>query len=270
MVEIIVVTNRKGGVGKSTIATHLASGLTLAGHRTALVDTDPQGHSAVFFGMVKEDGLYRVLCDEDTELSDVVRRVDPVRFSPKSNQATAPLYLLPSNKTTARIPLDNNNPFAFRQMLDAMSEWLSLDYIVVDTGPTASLFDGSVNFAANWFLYVTELAHMSFDGLSESIREMQTLNQKNNKYRQWSTEILGIIPNKARYKTVSQRNKNTELAARPELKGLIWDPILLGTNWEEATSYGQMMYSLLPDGKEAAAAWRMVQRVIEGTGAHGR
>jgi chromosome partitioning protein len=268
--EIIVVTNRKGGVGKSTIATHIASGLSLEEYRTALVDTDPQGHGAVFFGMKKEDGLYRVLCDEDTQLQDVVRRVDPARYSPKDALATAPLYLLPSNKATARIPLDNNNPFAFRQMLDAMAEWLSLDFIIVDTGPTASLFDGSVYFAANWFLYVTELAHMSFDGLSESIREMRTLNKQNSKYRQWSTEILGIIPNKARYKTVSQRNKSAELAGQLDLETLIWEPILLGTNWEDATNYGQMMYSLLPDGKEAKAARRMVRRVLEGVGAHER
>jgi cellulose biosynthesis protein BcsQ len=155
-------------------------------------------------------------------------------------------------------------------MLDAMGEWLALDFIIVDTGPTASLFDGSVYFAANWFLYVTELAHMSFDGLSESIREMRSLNKQNSKYRQWSTEILGVIPNKARYKTLSQRTKNTELSARKDLTGLIWDPILLGTNWEEATSYGQMMYSLLPDGKEALAARRLVRRVLEGVGAHER
>lgn len=270
MSEIIVVTNRKGGVGKSTIATHIGSGLSLAGYRTALVDTDPQGHVAVFFGMKKEDGLYQVLCDEDTELKDVVRHIDPVRYSPKDALATAPLYLLPSSKATARIPLDNNNPFAFRQMLDALTDWLTLDFIVVDTGPTASLFDGSVYFAANWFLYVTELAHMSFDGLSESIREMRTLNKQNSKYRQWTTEILGIIPNKARYKTVSQRNKSAELAAQPELAGLVWEPILLGTNWEDATTYGQMMYSLLPDGKEAQAAQRMVKRVLEGVGAHGK
>lgn len=41
----IVVINPKGGCGKSTIATNLASGYAVRGFRTALMDMDPQGSS---------------------------------------------------------------------------------------------------------------------------------------------------------------------------------------------------------------------------------
>lgn len=43
--KTIVVASSKGGVGKTTIATHLAAQSALAGQRTALVDADPQGSS---------------------------------------------------------------------------------------------------------------------------------------------------------------------------------------------------------------------------------
>ena len=41
---IIAVTNRKGGVGKSTIASHIAAGLATKGYYVGLVDTDSQGN----------------------------------------------------------------------------------------------------------------------------------------------------------------------------------------------------------------------------------
>src|SRR6476469_4350232 len=40
MARIIVVTSGKGGVGKTTTSASLASGLALAGHKTAVIDFD--------------------------------------------------------------------------------------------------------------------------------------------------------------------------------------------------------------------------------------
>lgn len=41
--KVIAVLNQKGGSGKTTIATHLARALQLAGSTVVLVDSDPQG-----------------------------------------------------------------------------------------------------------------------------------------------------------------------------------------------------------------------------------
>ena len=41
--KTILVAGSKGGVGKTTIATHLAAQSALSGQRTVLVDADPQG-----------------------------------------------------------------------------------------------------------------------------------------------------------------------------------------------------------------------------------
>ncbi|WP_421568342.1 AAA family ATPase [Stenotrophomonas sp. PD6] len=43
--KTILVAGSKGGVGKSTVATHLAAQAALAGKRTVLADADPQGSS---------------------------------------------------------------------------------------------------------------------------------------------------------------------------------------------------------------------------------
>lgn len=43
--KTVLVASSKGGVGKTTIATHLAAQAALAGLRTVLIDADPQGSS---------------------------------------------------------------------------------------------------------------------------------------------------------------------------------------------------------------------------------
>ncbi len=47
---IISISNFKGGVGKSTIALHLAQSLALKGYRVLLIDCDSQANTTMMFG----------------------------------------------------------------------------------------------------------------------------------------------------------------------------------------------------------------------------
>ena len=59
--KIVTLLNEKGGVGKTTLATHLAAGLAIRGKRVILVDADPQGHATIAFGLSKEPGFYDLI-----------------------------------------------------------------------------------------------------------------------------------------------------------------------------------------------------------------
>jgi chromosome partitioning protein len=80
--QVISVTNFKGGSGKTTSAVHLAQYLALSGHRVLAIDLDPQASLSALFGYQPEldltgnDTLYGAIrYDGDVRpLSDVIRQ----------------------------------------------------------------------------------------------------------------------------------------------------------------------------------------------------
>lgn len=79
--QVVSVTNFKGGSGKTTSAVHLAQHLALTGHRVLAVDLDPQASLSALFGYQPEldltgnDTLYGAIRydDEQRPLSEIIR-----------------------------------------------------------------------------------------------------------------------------------------------------------------------------------------------------
>lgn len=58
--KVIGFLNQKGGVGKTTLAVHVADALSRRGHRTLLVDADPQGSALDWAASRQGDSLFPV------------------------------------------------------------------------------------------------------------------------------------------------------------------------------------------------------------------
>lgn len=79
IVKVIAVLNQKGGAGKTTIATHLATALRLAGFTVTLVDSDPQGSARDWAAVREEHPLAVVGMDRPTIGRDL-KSIAPVDY----------------------------------------------------------------------------------------------------------------------------------------------------------------------------------------------
>src|SRR3989338_10344829 len=64
MAKVIAICNQKGGVGKTSTAVSLSSGLAIEGRKCLLIDLDPQGNATSGLGIDKhkiEKSIYHAL-----------------------------------------------------------------------------------------------------------------------------------------------------------------------------------------------------------------
>src|SRR4051794_39478323 len=108
MGTVYAIANQKGGVGKTTTAVNLAACAAGGGHRTLLVDMDPQCNATVGLGLTKdlEPSIYDCLAG-DAKLTGAarstgVRDLDLVPATPDLAGANVELPRLPGSETRLR------------------------------------------------------------------------------------------------------------------------------------------------------------------------
>ena len=160
---VLAIQNFKGGVGKSTVAVHLAQYLALQGYRVCVVDCDPQGSTTSLFG---------VNPDYDLDLEDTLHPFfhgdrETVRYAMREtywDQVT----LIPANLSlynaeyylAAKLP---GNP----AMLDKLRRGIdgikgAFDIVVIDPPPALGMISLSVLRAANALIVPCRPATIDF------------------------------------------------------------------------------------------------------------
>jgi chromosome partitioning protein len=147
---IIAVQNFKGGVGKSTVTTHLAHNLAVAGYRVLVVDCDSQATTTTLFGfnphlyVKREETLYPYLSIEPTQ-DDLTYAIKKTPW-PNVDLIPSNLELFDVEYELAAAGADGNSVLVtrFRKLRSGLQD-LAKDYDVVLLDPPPAL--GTISLA---------------------------------------------------------------------------------------------------------------------------
>jgi chromosome partitioning protein len=239
---IFVVANQKGGVGKTTTAINFAAGLAMAGHKTLLLDLDPQGNASTGLGLSQEDRIKTTydLIFEPSSAADAI-------------QATgiAQLFLCPATSDLASADLDlasaENRSFMLRQSLRGpeLVEF-GFHFIVIDCPPSLSLLTVNALVAGDTVIVPLQTEFFALEGLSQLMLTIREVRQTANPALRIEGVLLTMQDNRNRlaqqveedarktlgnlvFKTAIPRNVRVSEAPSFALPVIIYDPASKGS-----------------------------------------
>ena len=177
----IAVLNQKGGVGKTTTTVNLAAALAAEGHKTLVLDLDPQAHATLHLGLLpgrSGPSLYEVLT-QGLPIADVRREVAPNLFVCGSHidLAGAELELL---GTVGREVI-------LRDQLDADPE--PFDFILMDCPPSLSILTLNALCAAGEVFIPLQAHFLALHGLSKLLETTQLVSKRINR----DLRVTGVV-----------------------------------------------------------------------------
>lgn len=186
MGKVIAIANQKGGVGKTTSSVNLSACLAYYGHKTLLIDIDPQGNATSGLGISKADVnlcIYDLLIDEldaeDVILSTNVEHLDVV---PATIQlAGAEIELVPAISRESRLK---------KALSSVVSKY---DYIIIDCPPSLGLLTLNALTASNSVIIPVQCEYYALEGLSQLLNTVRLAQKHLNKGLQIEGVLLTML-----------------------------------------------------------------------------
>ncbi len=186
-----VVFNRKGGVGKSSIACNLAAVSAAQGYRTLLVDLDAQANSSHYLTGLTGDELPTGIADFFKQILSagaLAKKARPaVQETPYEN-----LYLISASAELADLQpkLEAKHKInKLRKLLDNLDG--EFDRIYLDTPPALNFYTISALIAADRCLIPFDCDSFSRLALYSLLEEIAELQEDHND----SLRVEGIVVN---------------------------------------------------------------------------
>jgi len=180
-VRKIAIANQKGGVGKTTTAVNLATGLARAGKRVLLIDLDPQGNATLAMLGAREIGatVYDVLMGKATLRAAIVAVRDRLDVLPSViDLAGAEVELLQEVGGQMRL----------RTRLESAGR-LPYDFVLIDCPPSLGLLTINALAAAGEVLVTVAPGVFSLKGLVQ----LQATIEKVRANLGTKLEIAGVL-----------------------------------------------------------------------------
>lgn len=238
--SVIAIANQKGGVGKTTTAVNLGAALAMEGHRTILIDLDPQGNASTGLGIgvgQRQRTVYDLLAGQDS-LDDCAIQTE-VRN----------LLVVPATSDLASADVDlsqlRDRTRLLRRKLAQAGE---KSIILIDCPPALGLLTVNAMVAADGVLVPLQAEFYALEGLSQLLATVKQVRQTGNPELRVSGVLLTMSDSR------NNLSQQVEADARATLGDLVFRTVVpRNVRVSEAPSFAQpvLLYDPASKGSQA-------------------
>lgn len=258
MAKIIAICNQKGGVGKTSTAVSLSSGLALQGHSTLLLDLDPQGNATSGLGIDKksvQNSIYHVLLEE-AKIVDILVSVEGVKK----------LWVVPANENLSGLEVELVSELGregkLRKALSQIPQ--NIEFVIIDCPPSFGLLTINALTAANSVLIPIQCEYYALEGLGQLVKTVRLVKDNLNE----NLDIEGIVMTMADFRTNLTQEVINEVAkhfGEKVYKTVIPRNIRLS----EAPGFGKPIFLYDKDSEGARKYKELIREFLKAQGGGG-
>lgn len=255
--KIIDCCNQKGGVGKSTTAANLATGLVRQGKRVLVVDSDPQGNLTEMLGWQQPERL-------DVTLSSFVEAFTqdkPLPWQEGILHTSEGLDLLPSNIELSGTEISLFQAMSREQVLkrilaDCPTPY---DYILIDCPPSLGMLTVNALTAADSVIIPVQTGYLPAKGLELLLRTVRNVQRQINPQLQIEGILLTMTDQRTNFSKEISRLIRDSYGSHIRV---FQSEIPFSVRAAEMSAAGKSIFTYDPRGKVAAAYELLTKEVL--------
>ena len=237
------VLNQKGGTGKTTTALNVAAGLATLGHKTLLIDFDPQGNIGASLGITSPRTSYHLLMQHVAPSICVMNARECLDIiTSDQGLAAAEVELIRSSEEIRMHRL--------RHVLEGL---VGYEYVVLDCAPSLSILNHNALSYAGEVLIPVSCDYLSLVGVKQVLNTLRRVSEQTGR----DVRIAGVLPTfyDARNRICGEAVNYLRKTFGPKTL----PPIRTNTKLAEAPSQNKTIFEYAPDSNGARDYVRVVE-----------